>query len=219
MAPGADESSSEPATSSDAVKSSRRSAWIQWFFLAFLGTAILTVVAVHAPARIKLIGLFSIAFGMVVGFGLGILARSLGLTRNTASVMTIVGVIAAGLVGMTVESHRLWSAKEWDAFQKSPAGQMAMRTARSEQAPDDLKASVQESIDRQRESLQFRSYLTRRISTTGNWKEPWPLIFWLAEIALASTAGSWAFCRILTTKAQRHQEDDAKALDSPGNAT
>src|SRR5262245_14226622 len=133
------------------------SIFAQWFLGSCLGLTILALGAVHAPARIKLLGLFSIAFGMIAGLGMGSLAQSLGLDRSRTLVVVAFVSILAALVGVTVESHRLWAAEEWKAFEASPTAQLATKSLLDPKLPADFKAGLQETIDRQKDALTFRS--------------------------------------------------------------
>lgn len=164
---------------------------LQWFVVAAIGMTMLSLAAVHAPPRIKLLGLFSIGVGVVAGLAFGWLARALDVKRSKALLSMTLLLIFAGLAFATIESHRIWSATEWEAFENSPNGKIARQSAMNQTLPKDFKTSLQESIDRQRQELSFENYLSRRVSALGNWRKPWPLVFWISEITIAAFAGGW----------------------------
>ena len=163
--------------------------------MSAVGVTLLTLAAVHAPGRIKLLGLYALAIGLVAGFGMGSLSRMLNIGAAAPIVLITFLLIVAAQTGMAVESHRLWAAKAWEAFEATPQGRLAKSTTADPRAPADFKAGLQELIDRQRESLRFGDYLAHRISPLGEWREPWPLVFWLGESIVSAVAGTFVFWR------------------------
>ncbi|MEX2287287.1 MAG: hypothetical protein WD648_09375 [Planctomycetaceae bacterium] len=164
-----------------------------WLLFAVVGLTALTLVFVHAPGRIKLIGLYAVVYGLIAGGALGLLARKLRLPSTMRLVVISFLLIAAGEMGIAIESHRVWAAGGWDAFDKSPTGKLAAEVLINPGSPADLRASLQESLDRQHEEFSFPGYLARRVSPLGAWPAPWPTVAWLAEVVLAAAAGCWAF--------------------------
>ncbi len=57
---------------------------------------------------------------------------------------------------------------------------------------------LQEALDARQRHLSFPGYLANRIPEKwGAWNDPWPAVFWGAEIMLGSTLGAWQFLRML----------------------
>ncbi|WP_010588160.1 hypothetical protein [Schlesneria paludicola] len=166
-----------------------------WLMVSSLATTALTLVSAHAPPRIRLIGLFSIAFGALVGWAIVQLAirfdamlprRIVGLT---AVVLTI-----AGLIGCMIETYR---QTRWP---DSPKGQMSAQL-------HDLGLKMVEEMNRQIKpsdtasqvdlyaTMSFRRFLARRLAQLGEWSSPWPELFWAAEIGLAAVTSFWVATR------------------------
>jgi hypothetical protein len=164
-----------------------------WLLFAVVGLTALTLAFVHAPGRIKLIGIYDVIYGLAAGWALGLLARKLQLTATSRLTAVTFVLIAAGISGVAIESHRVWAAREWEAFTTSPTGRLANEVLAKPDAPAELRASLQESLDNQRSQISFEHYLARRLAPLGNWDEPWPAVFWLAEIGFAALFGCFAF--------------------------
>src|SRR3954462_16028723 len=83
-----------------------------WLLFAVIGLTALTLVFVHAPERIKLIGLYGVAYGLIAGWGLGLLAAKFHLPCTILSSTMASLLIIIGGMGLALESHRIWAASQ-----------------------------------------------------------------------------------------------------------
>lgn len=154
--------------------------------LAVGGVALLTEMAIHAPAPARKLVLFSVVYGIGIGAITAIATQRLRFPKFLMLLLAVVTTIA-GLVGVAMDSHRRLIAEQRaaDAEQKSTPFDPAMLEQLAENDPQ-LKASL-EKQRRSRES-RFVDYLALRVRSLGDWTAPWPLVLWIAEIVLAVTA-------------------------------
>lgn len=205
---------------------------LQWLVLSVLGLTIFTLMAAHAPGRIKLIGPFAVGFGLAAGAGLVALARIIGARRRRFIVWWVPVFIAAGQIGMAIESHRLYAKQ----VRRDSAGDVnVLKLARflhEGAAPEDpdqkaqyeqMQQSVQKAAEERRRELQektsFTGYLRHRLSPLGSWPRPWPTVFWLGEVLLGTAAGIWLVIRM--TRGMEEGESPAdiqSAQQEPGPA-
>lgn len=191
---------------------SNRAGLVRWFVMSALGLTVLTLTAAHAPARIKLIGLFVVGYGLAAGAGLGALARISGVQRRRLIVWLATAFIAAGEVGMAVEAHRLYAAHVQRNVEGDKNVLTMARLFREGSLPDDpqqraqyeqMQQTVRKAADLRRREQEkqssFAGYLRHRISPLGSWPDPWPAVFWLAEVLLGTAAGTWIMSRMTRT--------------------
>jgi hypothetical protein len=193
---------------SASVTESRQPDIAGWLAVGTIGVVFLFLAAVYAPQRVKLPVLTPVALGAVAGLGLGWWAVSRKVSSARFVLLASWGLIAAGEVAMSVETHRLGAQAIRDsvnrrAGERSPQLDMIDREllerAPDEAARDKLLAEMEEyerrrqaTFDPERRLATFAGYLEHRIpSTWGTWPAPWPELFWLAEVLLASALGAW----------------------------
>lgn len=186
-----DESASTaPSNSSN---ESARSSWLTWLLMSVVATAALALIAAHAPARIRLLGLFYVAFGVLIGFGMTRLAHVLDAPVSkwglalTAAVLTVLG-----LVGSTLETIRLERAVQSEMTTKEKL-QAELQTSGLPIGQDQAGAklsqgAIQWSVPAK---TTLASYLTRRTRPLGSWKTPFPELFWSCEMVVAAIASAW----------------------------
>jgi hypothetical protein len=142
--------------------------------------------AAHAPGRVKLLGLFAVAFGLLAGSALGALARFLQVEQRTAMLPVAVILISAAQLGMALESWRVYRAEVRETLQADVPLPV----------PESLKSSIRE--DRRRmmaERMSFPAWLRHRVSPLKVQSRPWPELLFGAELVLGIAAGVWAFRR------------------------
>ncbi len=160
------------------------SPWI-WLMASLVATTAVSLAAAHAPPRVRLIGLFSIAFGLLVGWMVVRLADLSDVCPSRQIVSIAAAILAlGGLVGNTWETSRLDQLRTGDPAKERMAEQlieqMKTQPVTGNPIPYDLsKLSA------------FRWHLSRRIRQLGRWPSPWPEYFWLAELLTASAASVW----------------------------
>jgi len=169
-----------------------RSTLIGWLAAGILCVGAFSLFCVHAPPRLKLLGLFAVAHGVVSGWILAQLARSFGIRDRRRLTLAAFAVIFAAQIGMAAESHRV----RVEQFRTQQASDPSSLTAalRIEQAPppDDPEAFAQWRQMREpvREMTTFAAYLRHRFSALGPLEGPWPWLVWIAELVAAGIAGA-----------------------------
>lgn len=182
-------------------------AWLQWLAAAIIVGAGLSLAAAHAPARIRMIGLFPIGVGLLTGFVLAWLRESVGLRSSLllviAAAVLIIGVQSAA----TWQRYRLFVEEQHRKHEGGTNLLEITRLMRGGQPPEDPEARrqfdlMQESFrdaaaDRQRqliEATSFRTFLQTRVRAL-KLSPPWPTVLAAGEILLATLAGTWWFAR------------------------
>lgn len=156
---------------------------VAWFAVCVLVSAGLSLVAAHAPGRVRLLGLFSIVFGAVIGWSIVWLAQKLDARPKRTSIGLLAAVLTlGGLIGCLWETIRV----EEVMHPKSANEQLAERLYQQMQNNDG------KSMPREQSPLDnYRSYLARRVRQLGDWKSPWPETLWLVELFAACAASIW----------------------------
>lgn len=168
---------------------------LPWFVACLVSTTALSLIAAHVPGRVRLIGLFSIAFGLLVGLIVAQLAEMLKPRHTRRYVAAFAAILTlVGLIGSTYEVNRL------DALKRTPssnellalqmAKQMKEQTAPSSEGQPNSFNSLSEELD-----TSFRRHLARRVRQLGDWKSPWPELFWTAELITSAAASFWIVSR------------------------
>lgn len=176
-----------------------------WLAGGLIGTVAISLVAAHAPPRIRLIGLFSIVFGLAIGWSLSRLAEKLECRISQTDMGVVVVILSvAGLIGCTWETWRLEEVRKPksgnDAIVARMIEQMKLQTSigQARSVPNQL-----EMVPPPSSSLtEFRRYLARRIRQLGEWSSPWPEAFWLLEICAGAAASVWIAIRGPQTNSQ-----------------
>ncbi len=143
---------------------------------ALIATAALALVAAHAPARIRLLGLYSLAFGLLNALIQTRLAGMLHVRVTSTVIALIAATTLAGLVGSVCQTVALQPPiKPVDNNFHPVAALVAARMG--EAAP---KEEIPSFGDR------LHAYLIRRVSLLGDWSSPWPEVFWGGELLLGT---------------------------------
>ena len=100
-------------------------------------------------------------------------------------------VITFTLMSLTATAFRGWTQLKEDrqlAAKSSPEQAMAVRMMESA-ADDDPEIAAELAVLRRRLIPTFADYLAIRTKPLGEWRQPWPIVFWGGEILLACVAG------------------------------
>jgi hypothetical protein len=161
-----------------------------WLAASLLATGAISLAAAHAPPRIRLIGLFPIGFGLLVGWLLVRLASQFETFPSRRVLVTAAALLAlGGWIGTTWETFRI----DETLSVKSPQDELAARMMR--EFDQQTKGAGPEQ-SRPSTVASFRTYLSRRIRQLGDWPSPWPECFWLAESVAAAVAGGIIASRV-----------------------
>jgi len=177
----------------------------RWLFLGMIGLAALSLAAAHAPPRVRLIGLYSIGYGVVAGYGLWFLAGLTSAPAGKRCGVLAFAAIAAGQVLLALETHRLLTSEAQSAASTISPAELMLETAdppadpQSRKLFDEMKKSVAGAAAEQRalleEQRRFGAYLRRRIAPLGDWGTPWAELFWCAEVVASAAVGAWIAAR------------------------
>lgn len=159
---------------------------------AIVIAAALSVIAAHAPARIRLLGLFSLGFGLICGWLLTRLAATLHVRLDAPKLALIATVTLAGLITSVCQTVALQPVKPRDAIPHPIAALVAAQLG---------ETPAQQPVPTFGGRL--RTHLIRRVEKLGEWSSPWPEIFWTTEL-LVGTAGSvWIAVRCRPSEAAK----------------
>jgi hypothetical protein len=193
----------------------RRNGWFSWVILFLVGTASLSLAAVYLPPRIKMLGLFAIADGLLAGW----LAARLAAMFEVRSASRVIEcglvflVIVGGQIGTAIESHRVFRAAEEQAIAANPKRAAALRMLQLVNLPDDAK-SAQAVADARKtigvNGTSFTDYLQFRVSELGIRSRRLAIAIWVLEIVLGSLAGTWIFRRLAAAERLDASEPPAK---------
>lgn len=175
---------------------------IQWFLLSSLAITVLTLVAVHAPHRIKALGLFALVFGVSAGWLIAHIANFLQFTRRVPFVCGAGILILCGLIGMAAESHRLHAGAIKQQYSADPTGFLKNQldnpddSTNTDQLQDYIEEASQERAKKLVEMTGFGAYLEYRTSpghtSSGQlrgWPAPWPWVLFVSELLLGTVGG------------------------------
>lgn len=171
------------------------SSWI-WLVAGIVMTTAAALAAAHSPPRIRLIGLFSVAFGLVVGWLLARLVETLDCHPSRRAIRIAAAVFTlCGLIGSTCETVRLNEAQKpksgTDAIAARIIEQIKMQSSTGES-----DGGISSMTPKESSSLaMIRRYLSRRLQPLGEWRSPWPETFWCLELCTAAAASVWISTR------------------------
>ncbi len=158
---------------------------VTWFTACVITVTALSIAAAHAPSRIRLIGLFSIAFGLVVGWGVIRLASQLQAEPGRRfTVFTAALLSLCGLIGSNWQTSRLDELHSMQSGKDALAARLIKEFERQDNQSGINKPSRSEVTE-------FQKYLSRRLQNLGNWTSPWPECFWVTELIAATAAAGW----------------------------
>ena len=156
-------------------------------------------VAAHLSGRVKLIGLFAVAFGVLCGWGQRELAGRLGVRR--ARPVTVLGalLVLAGLLVFSGESFRLYRLDRAREFAGNPVGlaaaQMQARGGVPPEVAEEFARAARARRAKLAEESRFSAFAAYRIRQFAAWPAPWPVVFWGGEVLLGTAAGAWILAR------------------------
>lgn len=176
---------------------------LRWLLVGAIGMTVLAIVGAHTPMRVRLLGLFSLVYGLAGGLFLGKVAGAFHLRRSGAALVASFLLIAAAEAGLTLESYRLWRAGQMARLERAAEEMRPLPTVpTSPPPPSGLPSLAQRQaaevlLDAMRDDqVSFRRYLALRLTRRGDWPAPWPAVIWSLELLLGSAAGAWFARRI-----------------------
>lgn len=173
-----------------------------WFWPGALAvSAGLAIAAAHAPARIRLLGVFSVVFGLILGRLLVHLAATLHQRLNIPQIAWVGVVTAAGLVGSVCHLVALQPIPAPPTLSHPVATILAarMQVENGIQPGDTIPEFKPVEYKPPTFGNRVQIYLKSRVQNLGTWPSPWPELFWGAEV-LAGTAAAVGIAWALRSK-------------------
>jgi hypothetical protein len=171
---------------------------VGWFLLVLLGVAALSGLAGHAPARVRLLLLFPVAFSLLVGSVAGYLACGLELRRSVGAALVSALLSVAGLVNVARIAYGELAAQARRAVQEDPQQLLALRLLESSDMRNQRNLRSYHEL---RTALQptFGDYLASRLAGACGWRPaPWPELAWGSEVLIAGVAAAWMTWRLMS---------------------
>ncbi len=169
--------------------------WLGWLAIGVVGAALASLAVAHAPAQIRKLVLFPVLFGLGCGWGLGRLAREFRPRPAWAGALLAALLAVGGLVNLAVLSFRQVAAEARRSVQQDPQRLLGLPLLEDQALTDPVWAQRYRE-----EKLKLRpgfgDYLAGRVARFGWWRDPWPAVFWGAELLLAAVAAGGMFVRV-----------------------
>jgi len=186
---------------------------LRW--LAATGLAVwgVSALAGHLPARVRLLLLFAIGFGLLAGWGSGVLADEFGVRRSRRGAAITAALAVAGLANVAVSAYRQSQEDARATIDRDPQQLTALRVLEGAMEDDpELRRRYHE--ERARLQPSFPGYLSRRLLAFGYVAPPWPAVIWSAEVLSGAAAAAWMFRR-----EARRRTPDVSPVNSGGPET
>jgi hypothetical protein len=156
--------------------------------------------AAHLPPIFKKLGLFAVAYGLLVGLMACWLDQFTGRFREHLGIRAAAVVLLTllGQVGIAVESFRIDRAEQQRREQADPKQLLARRLLESAAEPPDPKSQATLNEFRREYAstgLSFADYLRFRVSGIGIRSQSVAVVFWGIEVALGGLAAGWSYFR------------------------
>lgn len=162
---------------------------------------ILSLLFAHAPQPLKRLGLSYAIFGVVCGAVLGWFAKDRKLSFTKGLAFASVLIVSAGGIHIGWVSYQQFKTVRAKQLQEDPK-QLAMLNMMEKMADE---TTAKELRKRRREMQpQFPDYLAFRVSGLGKLSAPWPLIFWVGELLLASILAAGIVLRTVNQDRENH---------------
>jgi hypothetical protein len=173
---------------------------VSWIVLLAIAASALALAAAHLPPIFKKLGLFAVAYGVVLGLISAWLKQftpGLGSRRRLATAVVVV-LAVAGDVGIAAESFRIERSKQSARENADPKQLLARKLVESASEPP--AGMSQEALEELRRSYggpghSFGDYLQYRVSSIGIHSKQAAAGFWGIELILGGLAAGWVFCR------------------------
>jgi hypothetical protein len=168
--------------------------YLQWFIATGLAVWGLSALSGQLPSRVRLLLLFAIAFGLLIGWGAGVIADEIGARRSWPAAAITAVLTVAGLTNVAIAGYRQSVERARAIVAADPQQLTALRVLEGAINHDpELRQRYLE--ERARLEPEFGSYLMRRLLVFGRLPSPWPAVIWGAEIIAGAVAAVWMFLR------------------------
>lgn len=163
--------------------------FLSWLVAVVLVLSAIGIVAAHVPTRVKLLGLFSVAVGWVMGAASGAFANAMRLSVTPQIVLAIGVLTLVALAASAQQAFRLDAASRSVSPREQQMALNLMQQMERDSGGEFTAAPVASATD------EFRQYLARRVRQLGAWSSPWPELFWAIELLAGGAAAMWGLRR------------------------
>lgn len=175
------------------MENSHKSRVANALLTSIAGAVVLTAFAAWSSPTFRKLGLFSLAYGLCVGGIVGWSAREFGLKRVPAIVLAV-ALTMTGFAVIASKGYHEYRTEVTAAARVEPDQAMA-RNIIEAAAEHDPQFAAQLEKERKAKELSFGDYLALRVRPLGEWSQPWPVVFWGAEVLLATLCGAFLVSR------------------------
>ena len=158
---------------------------LSWLVAVVLVLSAIGIVAAHVPTRVKLLGLFSVAVGWVMGAASSAFAKAMRLSVTPQIVLAVGVLTLVALAASAQQAFLLDAASRAVSPREQQMALNLMRQMEQDSGGEITAAPVGSATD------QFRQYLARRVRQLGAWPSPWPELFWVIELLAGGVAAMW----------------------------
>ena len=158
---------------------------LSWLAAVVLVLSAIGIVAAHVPTRVKLLGLFPVAVGWVIGAASGAFAKAMRLSVTPQIVLAVGVLTLVALAASAQQAFLLDAASRAVSPQQQQMTLNLMRQMERDSGGEVNAAPVASATD------EFRQYLARRVRQLGAWSSPWPELFWAIELLAGGVAAMW----------------------------
>ncbi len=159
----------------------------QWILLSGLSITVLTLAAVHAPSRLKVLGLFALGIALVGGWIVGRVANYVRCNRGKTFTIGSAVLIFCSLIGLAAESHRLYAKSIRKQYAAATKGHLKIKQFNNVgEGSKDQRQQLTDELSK--DATRFAAYLkfrTGRRSPSGHlagWPVPWPWVLFFGTI-------------------------------------
>jgi len=174
---------------------------ILWLASGLFSVLILSLTASLAPVVFKRLILFHAIFGAAAGMVLLWLATEIRPSWRKSLPAWGAGLCLLGAINMGWLSYRQFQKARADFAAANPRD-AALQSMLEKLSVNDPEFKARYEEEERRVHPRFQDFLAHRISSLGDWKTPWPEVFWSVEIFLSGfcCAGTIWLKRVQTFK-------------------
>jgi hypothetical protein len=158
---------------------------LNWLACTSLVVLVISISSAHLPHRMKLLGLFPIAVGLIMGTAGSFFSRRYFFRAPSWITSGMFLMALSGLIGSTVLTYRLETSTLANPSQQHQLAVAMMRQMERDSAGEIVTPAPAISVKG------FRSYLAHRLTQLGSLSSPWSELLWSVEIFAGSTAAAW----------------------------
>lgn len=169
-------------------------ATLKWLVATTLAVWGFSALAGQLPARVRLLLLFAVGFGLLAGWSAGVLADEFAVQRSRRIAAITAALTMLGLANVAFAAYRHSQQSARETVARDPQQLTALRILEGAMK-DDPALHVRYREERARLQPDFGDYLSRRLLVFGYVPSPWSAVIWGAEIVAGAAAAVWMLLR------------------------